>query len=223
MEQPLTLRWQSASRYYTAMLTPDLFGGWMLVTSSNSRQERSGRVNQKPMANYEQGLDAIRQLRHRRRQEGYNLCDGGFAEMSGFDPRAQDVRAAETNALLRVFDVWGLSKAQQAALLGIDARALEQYLDGRPLADEPGLLLRVRHLLAIHKAMRLRFGQDRQIIQDWLRLPCDRLEGRCPLDLMLGSSDGLSVLRQRLEQEADKQRDCRNKRGSPLSDARASH
>ncbi len=80
MEQPLSFRWQNADNYYTALLTPDLFGGWTLVTASGACAGKAGRVSQKPLDNYEKGLDAIRQLRHRRRREGYELCGAGFAE-----------------------------------------------------------------------------------------------------------------------------------------------
>lgn len=213
MEQPLTLRWRSDERYFTALLTPDLFGGWMLVTSSCSRLERGGRVSQKALANYDQGLEAIRRLRHRRRREGYDLCDEGFAEIGGLDPHARDLRAAETNALLRLFEAWALSTAQQAALLNVDARALAQYLDGRPLADDPALLVRVRHLLAIHKVLRLRYNRDAKVIHEWLHLPCSRLQGRCPLDVMLASAEGLRSLRQHLEREADAGRGCPGRPG----------
>ena len=62
MEQPLTLHWQSAKRYYTAMLTPDLFGGWVLVTDTGDRDRRDGRVQRKPVPDYTQGRDALKQL-----------------------------------------------------------------------------------------------------------------------------------------------------------------
>lgn len=208
MEQPLTLRWQSAEHYYTAMLTPDLFGGWMLVTDSGSRTGRSGRVQRKPLPSYAKGLDAIQQLRHRRRREGYELCGGSFAGFERFDPHDPDLRGAETNALLRLFEVWGLGVAEQAALLGVDAKTLAGYLDGRPLADDPALLARANHLLAIHKVLRLRYANDREIIRAWLRQPCPRLGEHFPLYAMLDGPDGLAALRRRLEQEADAFRGC---------------
>ena len=209
MEQPLTLRWQSPEHYYTAMLTPDLFGGWMLVTASGSRSNGGGRVHQKPVENYDQGLDAIRQLRHRRRREGYDLCGSAFTEFQGLDPNGADLRGAETNALLRIFDVWGVTeRAHQSALLGVDDKALGQYLDGRPLANEPELLTRAGHLLAIHKVLRLRYANRRPVIREWLGLTCAILDGRTPMEVMLASPEGLANLRRHLEQEADSFRSC---------------
>lgn len=204
MEQPLTYRWQNAENYYTAMLTPDLFGGWTLVTASGARTGKSGRVHEKPLPSYEQGLDAIRQLRHRRRREGYELCGAAFTEISRLDPRSADLRAAETQALLRLFEAWQLNREEQASLLGVDARALDGYLDGRPLADDTVLLGRVAHLLAINKVLRLRYGERPDFLREWVRLPNVKLAGRRPLELMLASREGLLAIRRHLDQEAGK-------------------
>lgn len=209
MEQPLTYRWQNAENYYTAMLTPDLFGGWTLVTSSGNRMGKSGRVHEKPLSSYEKGLDAIRQLRHRRRREGYELCGAGFAEFSRFDPRSVDLRSAETQALLRLFDAWDVSREEQGGLLAIEARTLDGYLDGRPLADDAVLLGRVANLLAINKVLRLRYGEQPDFLREWLRLPNPKLDGQRPLDLMMRSREGLLALRRHLDQEAGKFRVCK--------------
>jgi hypothetical protein len=210
MEQPLTYRWQNADNYYTAMLTPDLFGGWTLVTSSGARAGKSGRVSQKPLPSYEKGVDTLRQLRHRRRREGYELCGAGFAEFRRLDPRSTELRSAETQALLRLFDFWKLSREEQLTLLDIDARALEGYLDGRPLADDAVLLSRVANLLAINKVMRLRYGERPDFLQEWVRLPNTKLAGRRPLDVMMESREGLAAIRQYLDREAGKFRSCPN-------------
>ncbi len=215
MEQPLTYRWQNAENYYTAMLTPDLFGGWTLVTSTSARAGKSGRVSQKQLPNYEKGVDALRQLRHRRRREGYELCAAGFTEFQRFDPRSVDLRSAETHALLRLFDAWQLTREEQANLLNVDMRALEGYLDGRPLADDPVLLSRVANLLAINKVLRLRYGEQPDFLQEWVRMPNARLQARRPLDLMLASREGLTALRQHLEREAGKARGCHQATASP--------
>jgi len=208
MEQPLTFRWQNAENYYTAMLTPDLFGGWTLVTASGARAGKAGRVQQKPLPNYEKGLDAISQLRHRRRREGYELCGTGFAEFQRFDPHSVDLRSAETLALLRLFGAWQLSREEQATLLGIDARSLDGYLDGRPLADDTVLLSRVANLLAINKVLRLRYGERPEFLHEWVRLPNVKLEGRRPLDVMMASREGLAAMRRHLDEEAGKFRGC---------------
>jgi hypothetical protein len=208
MEQPITLRWQSKERYCSALLTPDLFGGWMLVTSSGSRDGGGGRVHQKPVEDYETGLERLRQLRHRRRSEGYALCGGGFAEFERFDPRAPDVRAAETNALLKMFELWQVAADEQAQLLGVDLRTLNGYLDGKPLADDAALRRRVGHLLAVNKILRLRYGERPDFIREWLRLPNVHLDGERPLGRMLQGPDVLAELRRQLDIETGKRRAC---------------
>lgn len=183
------------------MLTPDLFGGWMLVTSSGARDGRGGRVYQKAVESYEQGLENLRQLRHRRRHEGYDLCGGAFAEFERFDPHARELRAAESNAILRVFELWQVTPEEQAGLLGTDIRTLNGYLDGKPLADDEELLGRVSHLLAVHKVLRLRYGDRPEFIPEWLRLPNPRMEGKRPIELMLDGPDGLEDFRGHLDIE----------------------
>ncbi|TCJ15797.1 DUF2384 domain-containing protein [Parasulfuritortus cantonensis] len=202
MEQPLTVRWQNSDNYYTAMLAPDLFGGWTLVTASGARSGKNGRVREKPLASYEKGLEAMRQLRHRRRREGYELCGSAFAEFRRLDPRSPELRAAETQAVLRLFAAWQLGREEQAGLLGLDARGLDGYLDGRPLADDAVLLSRVGHLLAINKRLRRRYGEAADCPAEWLRLPNVKLGGRRPLDVMLASRAGLAALRRHLDAEA---------------------
>lgn len=190
------------------MLTPDLFGGWMLVTSSGSRDGHGNRVHQKTVESYEKGLDNLRQLRHRRRNEGYDLCGTAFAEFEQFDPRGRDMRAAESNALLRVLDAWRVTPEEEAALLDIDLRTLNGYLDGRPLADDPALLARVGHLLAIHKALRLRYGERPEFMREWLRLPNVKLGGRQPLEVMLTGLGGPAELRRHLDLESGRLGTC---------------
>jgi hypothetical protein len=214
MEQPLTFRWQNADNYYTAMLTPDLFGGWTLVTASGPRVGKAGRVNEKPVPSYEQGLDAIRQLRHRRRREGYELCGAAFAEIRPLDPHGVELRTAETHAVLRLFHAWQLTREEQAGLLGVDAHGLDGYLDGRPLADDAVLLSRVSHLLAINKVLRLRYGEQPDFLAEWVRLPNVKLGGDRPLDLMLASREGLASLRRHLDEEAGKFRVCAREPGN---------
>lgn len=208
MKQPMSLRWQSSSRYHTAMLTPDLFGGWVLVTTSGSRVGKGGRMRQLPLRDYAQGLEALRHLRHRRRLEGYVCREAGFSSLDHLDAHAADVRAAGALALLRVFRAWDVDEAEQAALLGLDAKGLGRLLDGCALADEPELLTRTRHLLAINKVLRLRFGHDADALRAWLRWPCPNLNGQAPLAAMLTSLASMARLRGQLSQASDRARGC---------------
>ncbi len=203
----MSLRWQSSSRYHTAMLTPDLFGEWVLVTTSGSRVGKGGRLRQQPLRDYEQGLEALRRLRHRRRLEGYVCREAAFSSLDHLDVHDADVRAANTLSLLRIFRAWDVDEAEQAALLGLDLKALGSLLDGCTLADDPELLTRSRHLLAINKVLRLRFGHDAEALRTWLRRPAN-LNDPSPLAAMLASLVSLARLRDQLCQASDLARGC---------------
>lgn len=208
MKSPLTLRWNSASRYHTAMLTPDLFGGWVLVTTSGSHGKGAGRVRQQPLEDYQQGVEAIRRLRHRRRLEGCDFTEAGFTPLPQLDPHDTDLRGAESDALARLFLSWNATEAEQAALLGLSARQLAELKDGIPLPESPETLTRAGHLLAINKSLRLRFGADVEAARTWLRLERKELGGRTPLTAMLESLADLALIRRHLARESDLARGC---------------
>lgn len=203
MDQPLTLHWQSAEAYYTALLTPDLFGGWVLIVASGKRDGRAGRVQHKPMATYAKGLDFIRKLRRRKRLEGYALCGTGFMELEDLDPHSPGNRSAETGALLRVFKHWRLAPDEAACLLAVSRPEIDEYLDGGILPDLQTVLDRAHHLLAVHKALRHLFAGDQRLARRWLGEANARFDGAPPLQVMLSGLDGLALVRSYLEHEAD--------------------
>ncbi len=203
MEQPVTLHWQSKEGYYTAVLTPDLFGGWVLITASNKRDGRPGRVNHKPMPDYSSGMKSLDDVRKKRRSEGYTLCTTGFMELDDLNPRSSANRSAETSAVLRAFRNLTIPPEQQAVLLDVDAATINAYLDGKPLADNLMLLARVRLVMAIHKALHQLFAGAPEQARAWLRAPNPRFDQAQPLDLMLASLDGLKIVRSYLEGEVD--------------------
>jgi hypothetical protein len=203
MEQPITLHWQSKQAYFTAVLTPDLFGGWVLITAKGKRDGRPGRVRHQPMPAYAIGIESINALRKQRREEGYTLCATGFVSLEDFDPRSEANRGADASALLRVFRNLAISSEQQAVLLNLDAEALLAYQDGTPLADDLMLLARVRLIMAIHKSLHQLFAGGSEQAQTWLRSPNARFDQSRPLDLMLASLDGLKIVRSYLEGEVD--------------------
>jgi len=203
MEQPITLHWQSKEAYFTAVLSPDLFGSWVLVTAGGKRDGRVGRVQHKPMPSYANGLENLNRLRKKRRSEGYALCATGFMELDGLDPQSLASRDAETSAVLRAFRNLAIPLAQQALLLGVEETVINAYQDGKALANSPLLLDRVRLIMAIHKALHSLFAGDPIRAQEWMRRQNPRFEQARPLELMLGSLDGLKIVRAYLESEVD--------------------
>jgi hypothetical protein len=203
MEQPITLHWQSKLAYFTAVLTPDLFGSWVLITAGGKRDGRAGRVQHKPMLSYDAGLEHLNGLRKKRRSEGYALCMTGFLELGDLDPHSSANRNAETNAVLRAFRNLNILPEQQAVLLDVDEATINAYQDGNTMADSVTLLGRVRLFMAIHKALHLLFAGAPERARDWLRTPNARFDLAQPLALMLSSVDGLKIVRSYLEGEVD--------------------
>jgi len=97
---------------------------------------------------------------------------------------------------------WGLSAAEQAALLGLSTGSrttLSRYREGEPLADSRDLLDRVGHLLGIHKSLRLLFPHDRDLAYRWMTQPNRRLGAR-PVDLIIEHGfEGLLSVRRYLD------------------------
>ena len=106
--------------------------------------------------------------------------------------------------VLALFDHWGLSSAQQAALLGLspDNRAsIARYRRGEPFGESRDLLERAGHLLGIHKSLRILFPHDRDLAYAWIKAHNQRL-GASPLEIMIARGfEGLLAVRRYLDFE----------------------
>jgi len=106
-------------------------------------------------------------------------------------------RQALAVATLNVLDGWGIHPAKQAALLGLtDIAPLKQ---GQPLPDDSSVLERAGHLLGIERALKRIYPNDPASRQASLMLPLTELGGQPPLQVMLGSVDGIKQVRALLE------------------------
>ena len=82
------------------------------------------------------------------------------------DLKTPEARGRLAQMIMRLFEHWQLSTAEQAALLGLSAdnrSTLSRYRKGDPLADSRDLLDRAGHLLGVHKSLRIQFPQDRDL------------------------------------------------------------
>jgi hypothetical protein len=120
------------------------------------------------------------------------------------DLRSREARERLARLVAQLLDHWGLTAAEQAALLGLspDNRStLARYRQGAPLADSRDLLDRAGHLLGIHKSLRILFPQDRDLAHRWMATPNRRLGSR-PVDVVLEHGfEGLLALRRYLDFE----------------------
>jgi hypothetical protein len=108
-----------------------------------------------------------------------------------------ETRLALAEAVLGVLGGWGVAPAKQAELLGLaDTAPLRQAL---PLPDDPGVLERAGHLLAIERALKRRHADDPAARHAWLMLPAAALDGQPPLRVMLDGMEGIKRVRSLLE------------------------
>lgn len=110
-----------------------------------------------------------------------------WTEPAHADLHSRESRAALAKMVTRLFDLWGLSAADQSALLGLSEASrstLSRYRRGEPLADTRDLLDRAGHLLSIHKSLRMLFPENRELAYRWISAPNRRFEGQSPLGLM---------------------------------------
>jgi transcriptional regulator with XRE-family HTH domain len=120
------------------------------------------------------------------------------------DFKSRDTRERLARMLTQLFEHWGLSTTEQAALLGLspDNRStLARYRKGEPLADSRDLLDRAGHLLGIHKSLRILFPHDRDLAYRWMTTPNRRLAAR-PVDVAVERGfEGLLAIRRYLDFE----------------------
>jgi Antitoxin Xre-like helix-turn-helix domain/Antitoxin Xre/MbcA/ParS C-terminal toxin-binding domain len=118
--------------------------------------------------------------------------------------RTREARERLARMVMQLFEHWGVSTSEQAALLGLspDNRStLSRYRKGEPLADSRDLLERAGHLLGIHKSLRILFPQDRDLAYRWMTTPNRRLAAR-PVDIIVEHGfEGMLALRRYLDFE----------------------
>ena len=115
---------------------------------------------------------------------------------------SRDARARLAAMVVKLFDHWDLSAAEQAEVLGLSSASrstLSRYRGGEPFADSRDLLDRAGHLLGIHKSLRLLFPHDRDLAYTWMTQPNRRLGAR-PVDVVIEHGfEGLLAVRRYLD------------------------
>jgi hypothetical protein len=101
--------------------------------------------------------------------------------------RTRDERVVLARAVTKLFELWQLPAADQLMLLGLNESnriALQRYAKGEALAANRDLLERVGHLLGIHKALKLLFPKNAEIVAGWMASPNTAFDGATPVEIV---------------------------------------
>ena len=100
--------------------------------------------------------------------------------------RTRDERVVLARAVTKLFELWQLGTADQLMLLGLNESnriALQRYANGEALAANRDLLERVGHLLGIHKALKLLYPRNPELVGGWMSSPNAAFDSATPVDI----------------------------------------
>lgn len=87
--------------------------------------------------------------------------------------------------VMALFDQWKLSSEDQALLLGLtpgNRSALARYREGERIGTTRDQYERVRHLLGIHRGLRLLFPHNRDVVYGWMETRNRAFGGMTPVE-----------------------------------------
>lgn len=101
--------------------------------------------------------------------------------------QSQEARGELAKMIIKLFDLWNLTTADQLELLGLSPKSrslLAKYAKGEALPEGRDSLDRVGWLLAIHKALRLLYPQNPEIRYSWVNRRNTAFDNLTPLAVM---------------------------------------
>jgi len=100
---------------------------------------------------------------------------------------SHDSRQGLAALIIRLFNLWNLSTADQLDLLGLSAKSramLSRYAKGEALPATRDMFDRVGWLLAIHKALRLLYPRNEELRYSWVSRRNAAFGNLTPLEVM---------------------------------------
>ena len=97
-----------------------------------------------------------------------------------------------TRGILGMLDDWEISAKHQLILLGMEdvpAREVKRLRDNRPLPDDPAIMQRVEHLIAIADALRTTYPVSKRMGKLWMHKANRKFRQRTPVTTMV--EDGI--------------------------------
>lgn len=122
---------------------------------------------------------------------------------------SEKTRKALTEAFYKLAKHWGLSRQEEARLLGWNYKPKRATLDAMRkgktiLEDDADKIERIVDLINIHKSLRILFPTpaDRCRVYEWIKMKRDRFGGHSALDIMLSEGkSGIHAIRRYLDHE----------------------
>jgi len=120
------------------------------------------------------------------------------------EPLNTDDRSQLARRVIALLDEWGLSAADQAALLafpeGARAGVIRQHRQGTPFPEDAAVAERVEHLLGIADALRTTYPRNVHMAAIWMNTANRRFDNRTPLAAMLADGpNGVLAVRVHLD------------------------
>ena len=107
--------------------------------------------------------------------------------VSQFGVKSDQDRQKITKMIMRLFDHWKLSTADQLELLGLSSnsrRMLTQYRKGKALPGNRDIQDRIGWLLVIHQDLRTLYPENPDICYKWVGIRNRYLNNLTPLEVM---------------------------------------
>jgi hypothetical protein len=111
----------------------------------------------------------------------------GITNSPSLDLNNESNRQQLTKMVMRLFEHWKLSTADQLELLGLSAnsrRMLTQYRQGRALPNNRDMQDRIGWLLVIHQNLRNLFPSNPELCYTWVHRRNPHLDNWSPLEVM---------------------------------------
>ena len=101
--------------------------------------------------------------------------------------------------IMRLFDFWQISLADQAALLNRSLNTIRRYRNGVCFANGKDIHDRVGNLLSIHKNLRILYPYNEDIVYRWVSSKNRAFDWKEPIMVMKQGVYGMIAVRDHLE------------------------
>jgi hypothetical protein len=113
--------------------------------------------------------------------------DYGARSAPGVDFEDEQARQKLTRMIMRLFEHWHLSTADQLEVLGLSAnsrRMLSQYRKGKAVPGNRDMLDRLGWLMVIHQNLRTLYPNNSELCYTWVHRRNRYLDNLTPLEVM---------------------------------------